>query len=228
MQRNPSSNVAPAGSLATRYSYLLPKGQLTKRSGSTEHKWLLQWDASLPSAILNAILTEESYPLKVWLERSGNKFGVNSNDASWVPALEKMDLVFHMYMYLTSFSKFADILLPAREWLETNMLIECMNMVFARQAVAHVWETEDETLFWSKLMKRCAELGDENCRRACDPAFMKDNLAYWDSMEKLLNGCLSSRRTANTLDLRIVQKSPGSCGKHTWMPPLIDISRGFK
>ncbi|WP_288594944.1 hypothetical protein, partial [uncultured Sutterella sp.] len=79
-----------------------------------------------------------------------------------------------------------------------------------------------------KLMKRCAELGDENCRRACDPAFMKDNLAYWDSMEKLLNGCLSSRRTANTLDLRIVQKSPGSCGKHTWMPPLIDISRGFK
>lgn len=54
-------------------------------------------------------------------------------------------------MYPTSFSKFADILLPAREWLETNMLVECMNMVFARQAVAHVWETEDETLFWSKL-----------------------------------------------------------------------------
>lgn len=142
MQRNPSSNVVPAGSLATRCSYLLPEGQLTKRLGSNEHKGLLQWDAGQPSAILNAILTEKPYPLKVWLERSGNKFGVNGNAASWVPALEKMDLVVHMYMYPTSFSKFADILLPAREWLETNMLVECMNMVFARQAVAHVWETE--------------------------------------------------------------------------------------
>lgn len=190
MQRNPSSNVVPAGSLATRCSYLLPEGQLTKRLGSNEHKGLLQWDAGQPSAILNAILTGKPYPLKVWLERSGNKFGVNGNASSWVPALEKMDLVVHMYMYPTSFSKFADILLPAREWLETNMLVECMNMVFARQAVAHVWETEDETLFWSKLIKRCAELGNENCKRACDPSFMKDDLAYWDTMEELLDGRL--------------------------------------
>lgn len=190
MQRNPSSNVVPAGSLATRCSYLLPEGQLTKRLGSNEHKGLLQWDAGQPSAILNAILTEKPYPLKVWLERSGNKFGVNGNAGSWVPALQKMDLVVHMYMYQTSFSNYADIILPAREWLETNMLVECMNTVFCRQAVAHVWETEDETLFWSKLVKRCAELGNENCRRACDPSFMKDDLAYWDTMEELLNGRL--------------------------------------
>ena len=64
MQRNPSSNVVPAGSLATRCSYLLPEGQLTKRLGSNEHKGLLQWDAGQPSAILNAILTGKPYPLK--------------------------------------------------------------------------------------------------------------------------------------------------------------------
>ena len=190
MQRNPSSNVVPAGSLATRCSYLLPEGQLTKRLGSNEHKGLLQWDAAQPSAVLDAMLTGKPYPIKVWLERSGNKFGVLGNASSWVPAFDNVDLVVHMYMYPTSFSKFADILLPAREWLETNMLVECMNTVFARQAVAHVWETEDETLFWSKLIKRCAELGNENCKRACDPSFMKDDLAYWDTMEELLDGRL--------------------------------------
>ena len=190
MQRNPSSNVVPAGSLATRCSYLLPEGQLTKRLGSNEHKGLLQWDAAQPSAVLDAMLTGKPYPIKVWLERSGNKFGVNANAGSWVKAMEKCDLIVHMYMYPTSFSMYADILLPATEWLETNMLIESLNMVFARQAVAHVWETEDETLFWSKLIKRCAALGNENCKRACDPEFMKDDLAYWDSMEELLDGRL--------------------------------------
>lgn len=190
MQRNPSSNVVPAGSLATRCSYLLPEGQLTKRLGSNEHKGLIQWDAAQPSAVLDAMLTGKPYPIKVWLERSGNKFGVNGNAGSWVKAMENVDLIVHMYMYPTSFSMYADILLPATEWLETNMLIESLNMVFARQAVAHVWETEDETLFWSKLIKKCAALGNENAQRACNPDFMKDDLAYWDSMEELLDGRL--------------------------------------
>ena len=192
MQRNPSSNIVPAGSLATRCSYLLPKGQLKKRLGSNEHKGLMQWDAAQPSAVLDAILTGKPYPLKVWLERSGNKFCVNGNAGSWVEATKKMDFIVHMYMYPTSFSAYADLLLPATEWLETNMLVECMNWVFARQAVAHVWETEDETLFWSKLIKKCAEMGNENCKRACDPTFMGKDVAYWDTMEELLDARLAN------------------------------------
>lgn len=192
MQRNPTTNVVPAGSLATRCSYLLPKGQLTKRLGSNEHKGLMQWDAAQPSAVLQAMLTGKPYPIKVWLERSGNKMLQNANPQSWLPAMKNVDLIVHMFMYPTSFSMYADILLPATEWLETNMLVEALNMVFARQPVAHVWETEDETLFWSKLIKRCAALGNENCKRACDPAFMKGDLAYWDSMEELLDGRLKN------------------------------------
>lgn len=192
MQRNPTSNVVPAGSLATRCSYMLPKGMLTKRLGSNEHKGLMQWDAAQPTAVLQAMLTGKPYPIKVWLERSGNKFGVNANAGSWVPAMDNVDLIVHMFLYPTSFSRHADMLLPATEWLETNMLVESMNMVFARQAVAHVWETEDETLFWSKLIKRCAQLGNENCKKACDPAVMKNDLAYWDSMEELLDGRLKN------------------------------------
>ncbi|MCD8338840.1 MAG: molybdopterin-dependent oxidoreductase [Burkholderiales bacterium] len=166
---------------------LLPKGQLKKKLGGKEHKGLYQWDASSPPAVLEAMRTGNPYMPKVWLERSGNKFGVVADATAWEQGAKNMELIVHMYMYPTSFSQFADILLPAREWLETDLPIEHLNMVFGRQAVVHLWETEDETLWWSKLAKRCAELGHKNCQRACDPNFMGDDLAYWDSMEELLD-----------------------------------------
>jgi anaerobic selenocysteine-containing dehydrogenase len=90
-------------------------------------------------------------------------------------------------MYPTSFSAYADVLLPAEEWLETDMIVETCNMLVARQSVTHLWETMDETLFWSRLARRCAELGHENCKKSFDPLFMGEDLAYWDSMEEFFN-----------------------------------------
>lgn len=84
----------------------------------------------------------------------------------------------------TSFSAYADILLSAAEWLETNMIVETCNTLVARQAVTHLWETMDETLFWSKLARRCAERGHENCQKSFDAEYMGEDLAYWDSMEE--------------------------------------------
>ena len=196
MQRRPSSNVVPAGSLATACSFILPEGQLKKRLGGTEYKGLLQWDAAQIPAVLKAILTGKPYQPHIWIERSGNKFGVLGNASSWVKAFDRLDYVVHIYMYMTSFSLHADMLLPCTEWLETNMLIENLNMVFARQAVTHLYETADETLIWGMLVKRLAELGHENCRRARDPAWMKEHggkldVPYWNSMEHLLDMNLS-------------------------------------
>ncbi len=192
MQRFKSSGIAPIFTYIVSPSLkLLPEEQLKKRLGMIEHKGLLQWWAAQPSAVLDAILTGKPYKPRVWIERSGNKFAVLGNSSSWLPAIEQMDLIVHMYMYPTSFSAYADILLPATEWLETNMTVESLNMVFARQEVTHTWETMDETLFWSKLARRCADLGHENCRRAFDPKFMGPmDLPYWNSMEELLDARL--------------------------------------
>lgn len=190
MQRFPSGGTAPAGSLAPRAQHCLPFEQLKKRLGGIEYKGLLQWDAGSPTAILDAILTEKPYPLKVWIERSGNKFGVLGNASSWEPAMKKLDFIVHMYMYPTSFSTYADMILPTTEWLETNMLIDCMNYVFARQAVVHTYETVDETLIWSWILRRCAELGHEGCQKACDPKFMGAELPLWQTMEELLDAKL--------------------------------------
>ncbi len=211
MNRNPNSGVSPAGSLATPASYLLPKGQLKKRLGGDDFKGLYQWDAAQPPAVLKAALTGKPYQPHIWIERSGNKFAVCGNSPSWVAALKKFDFVVHMYMYPTSFSMYADLLLPATEWLETNMLIQSLNMIFARQAVTHTWETEDETLFWAKLGKKLASMGHENMKRACDPKVMGKDLAYWNSMEELLDGRL--KNVGLTWKEMLAHHNP-----YTWMP----------
>lgn len=166
---------------------MLPKGQLKKRLGANEHKGLHIWYAGHPSSIRDAVLTGKPYQPKVWIDRSGNKLGVVAESAKWVEAIEKLDFIVHMYMYPTSFSAYADILLPAEEWLETDMIVETCNKLFARQAVTHLWETMDETMFWSRLAKKCAQLGHEGCQKSFDPEFMGEDLAYWDSMEEFFN-----------------------------------------
>lgn len=166
---------------------MLPPEQLRKRLGGTEHKGLHIWYAGHPSSILDAILTGEPYQPRVWLDRSGNKLGVVADSAKWVEAIDKLEFIVHMHMVPTSFSVYADILLPTEEWLETDMIVETCNKLVARQGVVHLWETIDETLIWSKLARQMAELGHEGFQKSFDSEFMGEDLAYWDSMDEFFN-----------------------------------------
>ncbi len=168
----------------------LPDEQLAKRLGGNEYKGLHMWLAGHAPTILEAMETGEPYPIRVWLERSGNKL-VNVADSNrWAAASKNVPFIVHMYMYPTSFSMYADMLLPTEEWLETDMFQETCNKLIARQAVTHLWETVDETMIWSMIAKRCAEKGDVECQKAFDPEYMGDDLAYWDSTIELLDKCL--------------------------------------
>ncbi|MDD6160317.1 MAG: molybdopterin-dependent oxidoreductase [Oscillospiraceae bacterium] len=165
----------------------LPNEQLKKRLGGRAHKGLGIWWAGHPSSVLDAILTGEPYQPRVWIDRSGNKLGATADSQRWEQAIQKLDFIVHVYMYPTSFSAYADILIPSEEWLETDMLVETCNTLVARQAVTHLWETMDETLFWSKLAKKCGELGHEACAKAFDAEYMGHDLTYWDSMDEFLS-----------------------------------------
>ena len=169
----------------------LPDEQLKKRLGGNEYKGLHIWYAGHPTSIFDAVLTGKPYKPRVWIDRSGNKLAAVADAEKVKRVIDEMDFIVHMYMYPTSFSAYADILLPTEEWLETNMIVETCNTLCARQAVAHVWETMDETLIWSKLAKRCGELGHEACRRAFDADYMGRDLPYWDSVEELWDHFLS-------------------------------------
>ncbi len=164
---------------------LLPDEQLKKRLGGIEYKGLHIWYAGHISSIFDAVLTGEPYKPRVWIDRSGNKMGAVADSQKVKKVIDEMDFIVHMYMYPTSFSAYADILLPTEEWLETNMIVETCNTLCARQQVTHLWETMDETLIWSKIARRCAELGDKECQRAFDAEFMGENLPYWDDVTDL-------------------------------------------
>ncbi|MCD8364518.1 MAG: molybdopterin-dependent oxidoreductase, partial [Clostridiales bacterium] len=169
---------------------LLPDEMLKIRLGGNEHKGLHIWWAGQPTAILDAAITGKPYPLKMWLDRSGNKFGVVADASKIEKAIANLDYVVHAYMYPTSFSAYADILIPTEEWLEMDMLVETCNTIVARQSTTHLWETCDEALLWSKLAKKCAEMGHEGCQKAFDAEYMGDDLAYWDTMEELFDHCV--------------------------------------
>ncbi|MDF3001121.1 MAG: bisC [Bacillota bacterium] len=169
----------------------LPQEQLKKRLGGNEYKGLGIWYAGHPSSVLEAILTGKPYKPRVWIERSGNKLGAVANSQKWAEAIQELDFIVHMYMYPTSFSAYADILLPTEEWLETDMMIEICNKLFARQAATHLWETVDETVIWSMIAKRCGEKGHEACAKAFDAEYMGKDLPYWDKVDEIFDHFLN-------------------------------------
>lgn len=193
-------NVEKPGALLQRFSdgavgdlrstplkKFLPEAQLKKRLGGIEHKGLLRWWTGQPAEILKAMQTGKPYPIKVWLDRSGNKLAMVPQPEKWVEAMKNLDLIVHVFLYPTSFSAYADILLPATEWLETDFLVNGMNKLFVRQAVTHLWETMNETAFWAELAKRCAKLGHEGCKKAFDPKETAPELPYYETYEQQLD-----------------------------------------
>ncbi|MBR5114828.1 MAG: molybdopterin-dependent oxidoreductase [Oscillospiraceae bacterium] len=165
----------------------LPEEQFLKRLGGREHKGLSIWYGGHAASILNAILTGEPYQPRAWIDRSGNKFGVLAEVGKWEEACRKLDFIVHIFTYPTSMTAYADVVLPTEEWLETEMVVETCNMCVARQQCDHVFETRDEGVIWADIARRCGELGHEMCRKAFDPGFMGDDLAYWSSMEEFFD-----------------------------------------
>lgn len=165
----------------------LSEAQLNKRLGGIEHKGMLRWWVAQPGPLLEAMITQKPYGIHAWIERSGNKLSVVANASRWVEGMKQLDLIVHAFLYPTSFSAYADYLLPMNEWLESDFITSSYNRMFARQAVTHLWETVNETYFWAQLAKKCGELGHTNCQRAFDPKETAPELPYFNTYEEQMD-----------------------------------------
>lgn len=145
---------------------LISRDMLNKRLMGG-HNGFLNWQMAHIPTILEAIKTGKPYKPRIWLERSGNKLAVIGNARSWYEALPELDLIVHAYMYPTSFTiEAADVVFPMREWLECPKPVKLLNMIFPRREVTHLFETCDETLYWSRLAEKLAERGHEGAIRS--------------------------------------------------------------
>ncbi len=150
---------------------VLSKEKFLKRAGYIEHKGLMYWDMAFIPDIMKMMIDGDPYQIHMWIERSGNKHAMLGNSLQLEKAAPNVDFIVHVYMYPTAFTRmYADIILPCTEWLETNLVIQQLNTVMVRQAVTHLFETVDEGIIWSSIVKKCAELGNEHCAKQFDPA----------------------------------------------------------
>ena len=168
------------------FSDFITQDLYDKRLGNTDHKGLNGWEMSQIPAVLNAVVSEDPYPIKAWLEGSGNKLAMLGNAESWYEATKNIDFIGHLYMYPTSFTvDCCDMLFPCLEWLEyptgtaTNG-----NYVTLRQEVVHLFEGVQEPTWWAMLAYRLAQKGHP----LCEAGFAEDYpTPYWTDLDEYIN-----------------------------------------
>lgn len=168
------------------FSSFITQELYDKRLGNTDHKGLNGWEMSQIPAVLDCVVSEDPYPIKAWLEGSGNKLAMLGNASSWAEATKNMEFIGHLYMYPTSFTvECADMIFPCLEWLEyptgtsTNG-----NYVTLRQEVVHVYEGVQEPTWWANLAYRLAKKGHP----LCEAGFAEDYATpYWTDLDDYIN-----------------------------------------
>lgn len=130
-----------------------------ERIGYTEHKGLGHWAQCLNGELSDVMASGDPYPIKVWIERSGNKFAVSGGSAGWLEGIKNLDFVAHHYMYPTAFTfEAADVILPTTEWLEMTYRGNAhANIMGLRIACTHLFEDVDDRFIYGTYFKCLAD-----------------------------------------------------------------------
>lgn len=152
------SSGIPMTSYYGTYPWMMPYEQYIKRFGAIEYKPV--WYSYVHNwMMIDAMLNGEPFQPRIWIEESGNKMVNYPNVKRFEEALSKMDFIVHHFQYPTSFTRYADIVLPGTEWLEYNWVGTADNHLTVHQQATHLWEDQEEPVFWSQLALKMAEKG---------------------------------------------------------------------
>jgi anaerobic selenocysteine-containing dehydrogenase len=130
-----------------------------QRIGATQYPLLSGPNAPLGSphtnTVIDTILTDKPYPIKVWF--ISNDVAICVPDTRKViKALKKVDFLVVTEFFKTVTAEYADILLPAATWIETDDIESCYtNLIVCRQrAIEPVGECWDEMKLMFEILKR--------------------------------------------------------------------------
>jgi anaerobic selenocysteine-containing dehydrogenase len=111
---------------------------------------------------IDAVLSEKPYPVQALFIMGSNLLLGHSDSLRMVEALRKVDFIVATDLFMTPTTQFADIILPAASWMETNDVPD-LHMVWcvtARTKVATIGECRDDKEMLFDLARR---MGMEDC-----------------------------------------------------------------
>jgi anaerobic selenocysteine-containing dehydrogenase len=133
----------------------LSKEQRNKRIG-TDHGFLPLTIAEfvLPQLLVNAILTEQPYPVKVLCVHANNPLITWSNVQEVYQALMRVDFLYVADQFMTPTAELADIVLPAATYLEVDDIMTRAPFAGVRQKVAQIGEAWPDKKIINELAKK--------------------------------------------------------------------------
>lgn len=109
-----------------------------------------------PREFINTVLTEKPYPIKALFIMGSNLLVGHSDCLRMAQALRKIDFIVATDLFMTPTTQFADIVLPAASWLETDDVPD-LHMVWcvtARSKVDSIGECRDDKEIIFDLARR--------------------------------------------------------------------------
>jgi anaerobic selenocysteine-containing dehydrogenase len=153
-----------------------------------------------PGEFIDTVLSEKPYPVKALFIMGSNLLVGHSDCLRMTQALRKIEFIAAADMFMTPTTQFADIVLPAASWLETDDLCD-MHMVWcvtAREKVAAIGECRDDKEIIFDLAHR---MGMDDCfpwhntKEYCD-WILKDTGMTFDEFKEtgILTGDMRYRK----------------------------------
>jgi anaerobic selenocysteine-containing dehydrogenase len=154
-----------------------------------------------PDTMVKAILSGEA-PIKVWMSVGGQQIVHMANTKEVAEAIQKIDFMVHVDLFMGPMAEMADIVLPAAHWLELDdvydmhprFMIECHNKVIDPPE-----EAKPDAWIFNEIGKRVApEHWFETYEDMLDYQVRKGNegkMKWKDFSEKLVSGCWGEDQT---------------------------------
>jgi len=132
-----------------------------KRIGTGKFKLHLLGETH-PHLILDAILSEQPYPVKALFIMGSNMLLTRSDPLKTIQALKKLNFIVAADLFMTPTTQMADIVLPSASWLETDDVadIHFIWCILARQKVSTIGECRDDKQILIDLAHR---MGMKDC-----------------------------------------------------------------
>lgn len=157
-----------------------------KKIGAGKYKVI---DQVHPSLFLDAVFSEKPYLPKALFIIGSNTLVTHSDSLRWAQALEKLDFIAAVELFMTPTTQMADIVLPSASWLETDDVADMHFTwcVLIRQKVATIGECRDDKQIMIDLAHRMG-MGDcfpwRNVKEYCDWV-LKDAGITFDEFKEL-------------------------------------------